>query len=83
VLAVEVLSPSTRRHDRSTKRRFFQRMGVPEYWTVDIDHRVLERWTPRRDRPEIIDRLLVWHPPGPNEPLVADIAALFAATVSE
>jgi Uma2 family endonuclease len=79
LLAIEVLSPSTRRHDRVIKRRFFQRMGVPEYWTVDTDRRVLERWTARGDRPETIDRLLTWHPPGPNEPLVVDIAALFAS----
>jgi Uma2 family endonuclease len=29
LLAVEVLSPSSARFDRTTKRRFFQRVGVP------------------------------------------------------
>jgi hypothetical protein len=31
LLAVEVLSPSSVRTDRVTKREFFLRVGVPEY----------------------------------------------------
>jgi Uma2 family endonuclease len=34
-LAVEVLSPSTRRRDEMIKRRLYERMGVGEYWIVD------------------------------------------------
>jgi len=34
-LAVEVLSPSTRRRDEVLKRRLYERMGVGEYWVVD------------------------------------------------
>jgi Uma2 family endonuclease len=34
LLAVEVLSPSTARADRTVKRRRFQRAGVPEYWIL-------------------------------------------------
>jgi len=34
-LVVEVLSASTRRLDRVTKYRLYQRAGVPEYWIVD------------------------------------------------
>src|SRR5581483_10973199 len=36
ILAIEVLSPSSARHDRVRKRPLFQR-HVPEYWIVDID----------------------------------------------
>jgi Uma2 family endonuclease len=32
LLVVEVASPSTARYDRITKRRRFQRSGVPTYW---------------------------------------------------
>ena len=34
-LVVEILSPSTSRHDRFTKLMLYQRAGVPEYWIVD------------------------------------------------
>lgn len=61
-LAVEVLSPGTARYDRTVKRRFFQRVGVPEYWVVDLDARVVERWRPHDERPEIVSGTLVWTP---------------------
>jgi Uma2 family endonuclease len=35
-LAVEVLSPSTRRRDEVTKRRLYERFGVEEFWIVDL-----------------------------------------------
>lgn len=34
-LAIEVLSPSTRRRDEVLKRRLYERSGVDEYWLVD------------------------------------------------
>jgi Uma2 family endonuclease len=37
VLAVEVLSPSTRRIDLGTKRLAFEAFGVPSYWVIDPD----------------------------------------------
>ncbi|MFQ5705289.1 MAG: Uma2 family endonuclease [Gemmatimonadales bacterium] len=46
LLAVEVLSPSTACHDRFTKRRLYQEVGVPDYWIVDPDARFVEVWTP-------------------------------------
>lgn len=79
LLAVEVLSPSTARYDRVTKRRFFARANVPEYWVVDIAARVVERWRPADERPEILDDRLLWHPDGASEPLVIALAELFAA----
>ena len=34
-LAVEILSPSTRKTDEVTKRKLYERFGVGEYWVVD------------------------------------------------
>jgi len=79
LLAIEVLSPSSRTRDRAIKRRFLQRVAVPEYWVVDLSRRLVERWRPGDRRAEVLASSLVWHPPGPNEPLTIDLAALFGA----
>ena len=60
LLAVEVLSPSTASRDRGKKRRLYLDAGVEEYWIVDLDARLVERWRPGDDRPEIIDGILEW-----------------------
>jgi len=60
VLAVEILSPGTASQDRGAKRRLYQRAGVAEYWIVDTDARLIERWTPTDVRPEILDATAVW-----------------------
>ncbi len=62
LLAVEILSPSSQRADRTVKRRLFQRERVPEYWIVDIDARLVSRWRPDDTRPEEIDGRLEWAP---------------------
>ena len=49
-LVVETLSPGSSRHDRITKRRSFQRNGVPEYWVVDSDAEAFEIWHPHDER---------------------------------
>ena len=60
LLAIEVLSPSTARADRQVKRRLYQREGVAEYWIVDLDARVIERWQPGDERPQILSSKLTW-----------------------
>jgi Uma2 family endonuclease len=78
LLAIEILSPSTARADRTIKRRRFQRARIPEYWIVDPDARVIERWRPDNDRPEILAERITWHPEGSTEALTIDLPALFA-----
>jgi Uma2 family endonuclease len=78
LLAVEMVSPSSARHDRVTKRRRYQRSRVPEYWIVDDSSQTIERWTPDDERPEILAEQLVWNPDGAREPLVLDLAKFFA-----
>ena len=41
-MVVEILSPSTRRHDRLVKLGLYQRAGVREYWIVDPDNRSVQ-----------------------------------------
>ena len=78
ILVVEVLSPASARYDRQLKRRRYQRARVPEYWIMDIDARLVERWRPDDERPEIIDERLTWQPAPDAEPLDIDLQAFFA-----
>lgn len=77
LLAVEVLSPSTARADRQVKRRRYQRHGVPEYWIVDLEARLIERWQPADERPEILAERIEWRPSPDGPCLAIDLGALF------
>jgi len=77
LLACEVLSPSTERQDRVRKRDFYLEHGVREYWIVDPDARVIERWTPSQTRPVICRGELVWQSPGARDPLRFDVQEFF------
>ena len=78
LLVIEVLSPSTARYDRQLKRRRYQRARIPEYWIVDLDSRLVERWRPDDERPEILEERLTWEPAPGIEALGLDLKALFA-----
>jgi Uma2 family endonuclease len=77
LLAVEVLSPATARHDRFTKRRLYQEVGVPVYWIVDPDEKVVEVWTPGDMQPETHKIRVVWSPAGAPGPLTIQLEELF------
>jgi len=78
LLAIEVLSPSSARADRFVKRRRYQRQGISEYWIVDLDSRLVERWRPGDERPEIISETLTWQPLESAAPFELDLAGFFA-----
>ncbi len=82
-LVVEVVSPSTARQDRSTKRVRYQRSGVAEYWIVDLDTRTVERWRPGSERPKVLRATMSWLPPGAGDPLRIDLRAYFAEVWEE
>lgn len=44
-LIIEILSPSTRRHDRLVKLNLYQRAEVREYWIVDPDNESVQVFT--------------------------------------
>jgi Uma2 family endonuclease len=74
LLVVEVLSPATARWDRREKRRLYLERDVAEYWMVDIDAAIVERWCPGDQRPEMLVDRMEWHAAGAAAPLVLDIA---------
>ena len=77
LLAAEVISPTSAKADRFDKRHIYQSEGVPEYWIVDLDSRLFERWRPKDDRPEILADWLEWHPVPTVDPLRIDVARYF------
>ncbi len=77
LLIVEVLSPSSARYDRFTKRRLYQEMGVPLYWVIDSANRRAELWTPGATFPSYETERLTWHPEGAAAPCVIELAPLF------
>ncbi len=83
LLVVEVLSPSTSRTDRLTKRHLYQRQGVREYWIVDVDTRVVERWRAREDVGLVLTDALVSHPVADASALTVDLPAYFSDVSGE
>lgn len=45
-LAIEVLSPTTAAADRGVKLQLSAKYGVPHYWIVDPDARLVETYRP-------------------------------------
>lgn len=82
LVAAEVLSPSSGRHDRVTKRAVYQR-HVPVYWIVDLEARLVERWTPPDERPEVLTETLTWQRAGAAEPFSLDLPGYFAEIFDE
>jgi hypothetical protein len=45
---------------------------------VDLDARVLERWCPADERPEILAGTFAWQPRSDIAPLLIDLVSYFA-----
>lgn len=82
LLAVEVLSPSSSRYDRVSKQPLYMR-HVPEYWIIDPDGRLIERWRAGDARPEIVTQHLEWQPSLSAPSLVIDLPRFFAAALGD
>ena len=77
LLAIEVLSPSSTRADRFTKRRLYQEVGVALYWIIDTDARAVEVWTPTVAFPAVERERVAWHPLDASVPLTIELMELF------
>ena len=76
-LVVEILSPSSVRADRFTKRRLYQERQVGTYWIVDVDHQHVELWTPAAMLPVVERERLIWRHPAAASDCVIELTELF------
>jgi Uma2 family endonuclease len=83
LLTIEVLSPSTVRTDRGRKRVRYQEKNVPEYWIIDVDNRLVERWRPNDTAAETLTSSFEWQPDRFTEPLVIDLPPYFTRVLGE
>lgn len=83
LLVIEVRSPSTSRVDRQEKLQLYQSMQVPEYWMVDAETRVLERWLPSSRTAEVLRDAIVWQPVEDFAPLEIDLGQMFRRVYGE
>lgn len=63
ILAVEILSPfsASRRRDLNTKRLAYLKLGIAEYWVVDLDKRCVHVWSTGHAEAIVMDAL-TWRP---------------------
>jgi Uma2 family endonuclease len=78
-LAVETISPGSARTDRIDKRDLYLEANVEEYWVLDVDARMVERWFKNRETPIVTRDRLVWHPAPAGAPLEIDLEQFFRA----
>jgi Uma2 family endonuclease len=83
LLAVEVASPSTIRRDRIDKRQLYRQQRVTEYWIVDVDTRVIERWRANESVGAVLTETLVWQPESAEAELTIDLPAYFRAVTGD
>ena len=80
ILVVEVLSETTRRRDRIGKRGLYVEEGIPEYWIVDGDERVIRVVRPGFEDSDSSTQV-VWSPSGASAPFRLDVAGFFRAAL--
>ena len=77
LLVVEVVSPGTAIVDRVQKRELYRAHGVPEYWVVDAENRVVERLTPASEDAEIVGDAIEWRPVEERDAIRIELATYF------
>jgi Uma2 family endonuclease len=82
-LAVEIISPSSARTDRVDKRDHYLSADVEEYWVIDVETRLIERWLRDRERPTPERDRLVWHPVPARTALEIHLPQFFTSVLSK
>jgi Uma2 family endonuclease len=77
ILAIEVESPSNPILDYQVKREVYLSSGVPEYWVVNSEARVVSRWRSVGEPGEDFSESVTWEPAGIDAQLVIALPALF------
>ena len=76
-LLVEIISPSSRAHDRVRKFRRYARFGVAEYWIIDPDEKTIEIFTLVEGKFELL------HKCGPRGHVKSGVVKGFECTARE
>ncbi len=77
LLAIEIESPSNPLLDYQVKRRLYLSAGVPEYWIVNTEARVVSRWRAVNDPGDVFSATIEWQAPRIRAPLVIDLPELY------
>ena len=77
-LVIEIISKSSVKADRVTKRRLFQEQRIPEYWVVDVEQQQIEVWTPDALFPVVLRERMSWRHPLLGVDCTIELTKLFA-----
>jgi len=77
-LAVEILSPSTRKTDEVTKRKLYDRFGVREYWVIDPELDTIKIYRRAGEGFARVAELSVEHDDALTTPLLPDFSVPLA-----
>ncbi len=75
IFIAEIRSPTTWRHDVGPKRTFYDSIGVPDYWIMDGDRRLVTVVRAGHEDQQVTD-VVRWHPRGASRPLEIDVQDL-------
>ncbi|HEX4936456.1 MAG TPA: Uma2 family endonuclease [Gemmatimonadaceae bacterium] len=76
-LAIEIISPSSRRRDRVVKRDLYARMGVGTYWVVDQERHIVEESRAGDTGLRTLESAMEWRVAADAPPFVLPLATLF------
>ncbi|MCD8119201.1 MAG: Uma2 family endonuclease [Lachnospiraceae bacterium] len=74
----EVLSPSTKKRDRTVKRRKYRETGVREYWMIDPETEMIEVYIFKSTETDVLPRVYPFHETVPVSIFCGDCKVDFA-----